>query len=33
MLNQERELAQRIEQSIKQLRTRSGSEEEGRQLA
>jgi hypothetical protein len=32
MLNQERELAQRIEQSIKQLRTRSGGEE-GRQLA
>jgi len=33
MLNQERELAQRIEQSIKQLRTRSGSGEEGRQSA
>ena len=31
MLNQERELAQRIEQSIKQLRTRAGSSEEGRQ--
>ena len=34
MLNQERELAQRIEQSIKQLRTRTGgTSEEGRQLA
>jgi hypothetical protein len=32
MLNQERELAQRIEQSIKQLRTRTGGEE-GRQTA
>jgi chromosome segregation ATPase len=31
MLNQERELAQRIEQSIKQLRTRTGGSEEGRQ--
>jgi uncharacterized coiled-coil protein SlyX len=31
MLNQERELAQRIEQSIKQLRTRAGGSEEGRQ--
>ena len=34
MLNQERELAERIEQSIKQLRGRAGSDaEEGRQLA
>ena len=31
MLNQERELAQRIEQSIKQLRTRASGSEEGRQ--
>jgi hypothetical protein len=33
MLNQERELAQRIEQSIKQLRTRAAASEEGRQFA
>ena len=33
MLNQERELAQRIEQSIKQLRMRAGGPEEGRQFA
>jgi hypothetical protein len=33
MLNQERELAQRIEQSIKQLRTRAAAPEEGRQFA
>jgi hypothetical protein len=33
MLNQERELAERIEKSIKQLRDRTGGIDEGRQLA
>ena len=33
MLSQERELAERIEQSIRQLRARTGPGEEGRQSA